>query len=740
LRGLFIPLLAITGATCVAMMLERALRLIHEMAATGADVSFFLPLLARLLPYYLNLALPASFMIALVLLVSRLDDNLELEAMLASGVSLARIAAPLVGGGFIVAAAAILAGGILEPHGRYGYRTLRAEALNAGRIASLEPGAFYQPGGGVVMTMDGREGEEARGVFIHQRIGSGRELVLTAPAAAVDAPQKGRDFTVRLGRGMYHLRQGEGGKARPVTLRFASMRFGNPLLLDGEHWARGQDERELTVAELVRALARGHRGIERHALEAELYSRLARAATIPLIPLLVLPLCFAAKKGKRGLGLLVGGVVLMACHHGINFSRNVGVAGTGDPKLPMILAGLFALAVTALFVASRHLPSHSPISGAARRLRFTPAQFRGSPGRSRTRRRTIGGYLASQYAKWTLAALFATVALLQMVDLAEKGEDFVARGMGASEVLRYVWLRLPVLVQQSMPIAGLAGASITFFRLSRRHEMIAIRSFGISQFRLLAMALPVAALLSLSVLVLAEVVSPRSQVALSSWWHATAPEAERGGRQERWFRIGRDIVRAGAASEDGTRLEKVTIFRRGADGLLSERIEAQAAEAGSQGWRLRGVDRWRFAGRGDSVEALGRVQWETPLRAGDVRAFFAATPQLSSEAALRSLGAAAPVDRRSAFFETRLHRFFAEPLAPLVMLLLALPVAFASARTGPSWVELLYAGGGGLLYLVCDGVLTVAAQTGMVAPQVGAWAAPALFGLSAATVLLYTER
>ena len=53
------PFLAILVALTVALMLERALRLIHELAATGADIGYFFPLLVQLLPYYLELAIPA---------------------------------------------------------------------------------------------------------------------------------------------------------------------------------------------------------------------------------------------------------------------------------------------------------------------------------------------------------------------------------------------------------------------------------------------------------------------------------------------------------------------------------------------------------------------------------------------------------------------------------------------------------------------------------------------------------
>ena len=83
-RGVAGPFAVVFAAVAIALMLERALRLIHELAASGADIGYFLPLLGQLVPYYLELAVPLAFMGALVLLVARLDERLELEAMLAS--------------------------------------------------------------------------------------------------------------------------------------------------------------------------------------------------------------------------------------------------------------------------------------------------------------------------------------------------------------------------------------------------------------------------------------------------------------------------------------------------------------------------------------------------------------------------------------------------------------------------------------------------------------------------------
>jgi len=741
-RGAAGPFVAITVAVGMVMMLERALRLIREMAATGADISYFLPLLLRLVPYYLDLALPAAFMVALILLIARLDDRLELEAMLAAGLSLTRIAVPLAGLGLLVGIASLAAAGWLEPLGRYEFRSMRIEALNAGRIARLHPRAFYHPAESLAVTFD-RQGGDGRigGIFVWQRLPDGRELTLTGAGGRIGFVPEGRRFGIDLDDGHY-LAQRPGAGA-PDLVAFRQMALRESLRLEDSEWRRGWDQNELTLPELARAARDGDTNIPRRALEAEYWSRIARAMTVPLIPFLVLPLAFATKKGRRGLGILIGGVLLAGVHHSINFARQLALAGeaeAGPAILGTTLAG--ALLIGAIFVSARHLPSHSrmaamlaPAGRALARVRWL-----GGGTSPRMRGRTLAFYLAWRLAAWTLGAAAAIVALLQMVDLFDRADAFVARSLGLGAIAFYCWLKLPALLLQALPVAALAGAMIVFVALGRSRETVAIRAAGISQYRVLAMALPVPVLIAAASFALAETAVPASQARFAAWWAATEPAAAREAPPPRWFRIGGEIVRAGAASADGRRLERIEIFRRDGRGLLSERLTAVSAEAGTDGWTLRGVRRLRLAGGGMREERLARLAWPTRLTADDVTAFFASAPILSASAARRALDRDAPVSQAEALFETQLFRAAAAPVAPLVMLLLALPLAFAAPRTGIAWPAMLYAAGGGLTYLVADGVLTVAGQVGVLPPLAGAWAAPALFGLGALTVLVYAER
>lgn len=134
----------------------------------------------------------------------------------------------------------------------------------------------------------------------------------------------------------------------------------------------------------------------------------------------------------------------------------------------------------------------------------------------------------------------------------------------------------------------------------------------------------------------------------------------------------------------------------------------------------------------------GETVWRTTLRPADATRLFADAYEITSGTAYRSLFGKGPVDRSPSQFKTRLFRTIAEGLAPIIMLLLAMPLALGhprSSRTRP----IIFALGCGLLYLVTDGLLTAMGSTGILPPLAAAWGAPVAFAAGAVTVLLYAE-
>jgi lipopolysaccharide export system permease protein len=139
------------------------------------------------------------------------------------------------------------------------------------------------------------------------------------------------------------------------------------------------------------------------------------------------------------------------------------------------------------------------------------------------------------------------------------------------------------------------------------------------------------------------------------------------------------------------------------------------------------------------VAVAAGQDWKTTLTAAQVRRLVRAGQEVPFTTAFGAVSGAAPADRSPGYYQTRLHRAFAEPLAALVMLLLSAPAALSSLRSDQAMRLFLFGLCSGLLFLVADGLLTALGETSALPPILAAWSAPVAFAALAVTVLLYAE-
>ena len=118
------PLIATVSIALVALLMEQTVRLLDLVVNKGGPLSLILRMLANLIPHYLGIALPAAFFIGVLLAVSRLSSESELDAMHASGVPLHRMIAPLMMFAVLLVIFGTIIVGFLQPYTRYGYRAL----------------------------------------------------------------------------------------------------------------------------------------------------------------------------------------------------------------------------------------------------------------------------------------------------------------------------------------------------------------------------------------------------------------------------------------------------------------------------------------------------------------------------------------------------------------------------------------------------------------------------------------
>lgn len=344
----------------VSLVLERILRLFDVVSLRGGPVTLVWEMALYLLPHYLGLALPAGFFLSIFLQVTRLGDDNEIDALLGCGMSPARFAMPFVLSALLLVAVSVALFGYAQPYSRYAYRTVYYLATNIPWGARVPEYAFTAVGKNAVVTADQvtDSGKTLSKVFVHQWQ-DGREVVTTATHGELDFDAYRSRFGLRLHDGVQAVIAADG---RVSFNHFDDLEMDRSFASTlPEFRPRGNDAREYSLGELAAAAATPHPSLPRAEIVAELHGRLVRAVSLVFLPFLAIPMALAAKRQRRGVGIVFGGVVLLLFHYILQTLE--GLADSG--RLPVLslwgAIGVFASVSLILFWRAQRRPGENPL-------------------------------------------------------------------------------------------------------------------------------------------------------------------------------------------------------------------------------------------------------------------------------------------------------------------------------------------------------------------------------------------
>ncbi|MEM9043650.1 MAG: LptF/LptG family permease [Pseudomonadota bacterium] len=344
-------------------------------------------------------------------------------------------------------------------------------------------------------------------------------------------------------------------------------------------------------------------------------------------------------------------------------------------------------------------------------------------------------YLSQILGARILLCWLVLLILAVGIDLLRTASDLVARG-GVALLAEYALLRAPLLGAILIPISVLAGGLMGFFTLSTRSEIAVIRATGLSIWRVLAMLVPLAVLLGLAYNVMGDRLSVAAEQRLADLFPLeTTPDPSGSTAKPFWNRGSREILRAIPAASDGSALVDLTIYELGSEGTLARRITAASAKFTGDGWQLREV----VIDHNGQPQNHAVLDWKSLLTPSDIFRIAKGQGAVSSGQAQAVLSGDAAPTRGRPFYETQIARGYVAFAVPLIMLVLAAPAAFASARqTGGAGAAVL-AIALGFLYVATDGFTASLARVGGLDPWLAALVPSGLFLIAGIWLLLLKE-
>ena len=353
-------------------------------------------------------------------------------------------------------------------------------------------------------------------------------------------------------------------------------------------------------------------------------------------------------------------------------------------------------------------------------------------------------YITVQFLRRFLFILLGFVALVLLFDVLSNADDIVNKfGGGGWPLLRYMMYRLPGTMALAMPFAVLIGALLTLLGLAQNNEIMALKSTGMSFYRMMLGFLPIGIVIAAGHFLLTDQITPRALRALALHEEATR-QVRPGGVQQPlsnavWIRDRDMLIRADRVVRDGSLLWDVEIVKRDARGIMSERRFAKRAQWADRKWTLSEIKVLKIKEDNREIETIDSQVWDTTLRPSDF-ANQSIPPNQFSAGDLRQLTASAGIGSRPVYvYATWLQKRFALPVVCLLMILLAAPVSAVTLRSGGTGLRMAIGVGLGFLYFVADGLSTAMGETGTLAPVLAAWAPAVIFASIGGSVLLRTE-
>jgi len=357
-----VPLAATIGIALAALLMERMVRLMEILVSQGGPLFLVMKMLGNLVPHYLAIAIPAAFFVGILYAVLRMSNDSELDVMRASGISLRRLAAPMMVMAVILTIASAIILGFLQPYTRYAYRALMYAATNSAWDLSLEKGSFFTGLGGYTVLVDdiADGGRKLYGVFVYKKEdASGTTVAMTAESG--EASRRPEQLQIVL-----HLIKGVRTEIKPdgqvTVLTFDDFDMPIDVALP-EPFRDRVGERELTMGELWDQRNTDKVKPSKYAIRAEFWGRIVRTLSLLMLVLAPIPLGLATRRNQRNLGIAVGVVTLVIYNNVLNFGEQIASAGRMSSFVALWVPFLvFSAASIWLFWTVSARPRENPVA------------------------------------------------------------------------------------------------------------------------------------------------------------------------------------------------------------------------------------------------------------------------------------------------------------------------------------------------------------------------------------------
>ncbi len=731
---------------------SRLLEMVVEHRLTGGETAllFLLPL-----PGIVILTIPIAVLVGILIGLSRMAADGEVVAARASGMGIGQFARPVLLFALLGWAAASAMSFYLAPLAARTLDGMETRLAASQAPYEIQPRVFIEQFKNLLIYLEDVTGSDShwRGVFIADTSQRGAPKVTLAESGVlVNDPQRDR-LVLHLEHGTTHEADPEHPK-RYSVISFSNTDIPIPLKSAASVSSRKHSPEMMSMGELVGAARHASTPAERLAARVQLHYRLAIPFASLVLALVGMPLGLFTRKGGKAVGLMAAILLVFAYYMIMAFGLNFAKQGRIAPALGLWLANaVFVVAGLAMFLQLRRVRVRVHLmlewfeeQGRRWRGRLERAPHRRSPaapaphaalkqGRYRFFQ-ILDAYILRSWLFYFLLLLITFSGIYIIFDFFQLLGDIVRNHVAFTVVVDYYRFLLPQVVFLMLPLSILVATLVCFGLLTKTQQVTAIKSAGISLYRIAAPVLIVAFLASVGMFALEDAYLPATnqrQDALRN--QIKGKPAQTYYRPDRQWIFGEsnDIYNYRFFDADQNVFANLSVFEFDPKTFtMTRRIYAARAfwEPPLQSWVLeRG---WVRDLSGDQVTEYTPFTMRSFPEMKEHPSYFKKEVKPSAQMSVLELRRYINELTQSGFDVVRLsvqfYRKFSFPLMAFVVALIGIPFSFSMGSKG-ALAGIALSIGIAILYWSTSCLFEAMGNLNQLPAVVAAWSPDVLFGL-----------
>ncbi len=733
-------------------LLELVVR--HNVPMREVTTLFLLPV-----PSILMLTVPMAVLVGTLIGLSRMAADGEVIAARATGVGVSAFVRPVM----MLAASgwAITLGMALFLAPSAARKMDRMEnGLKASQVPyEIQPRVFIEQFPNRLLYLEDVTGARSswRGVFIADLSQPNQlKVTLAERGGLVNEPARGR-FVLHLEDGTTH----DFDPNRPDEYSIAA--FTNteiPILVDQGNG--GASERStppyLTMTQLWQRVHGTAPSKERTAAVVELNYRLALPVAAIVLALVGIPLGISTRKGGKSVGLMLSILLVFAYYILMASGWSIAKQGRVSPFIGLWTANvIFAVAGVTML---------SNLSRVGRRMMFLQDAFddivkhwqnwRRRHGRTKPPSllpapAKVGGrflqildiYVVRGWIFYFVLLLIAFTGVYIIFDFFQMLGDIVRNQISIQVVFDYYRYLLPNILYLMLPLSILVATLVNFGLLTKTNQVIAIKSAGISLYRLSIPVLTVTALLSVGMFLFADGILPETnqrQSALRNQIKGKPAQTFYRPDHQWIFGSSSRIYNYTFFDSDQNVFANLSVFEFDPVTFrMTRRIHAARAvwEPSVNAWILE--NGWSRDFNADRVTNYTAFSVQTFKELTEEPAYFKKEVKPSDQMSALELRRYIADLRQGGFdvvrLSVQLYRKFSFPLIAFVVTLIGIPFSFTMGGKG-ALTGIALSIGIAIIYWSTSSLFEAMGNLSQLPPVMAAWSPDILFGLAGTYLLV----